>query len=95
MDNEWDSESPAGHKQWHAPALAGTARTQAARCHAHPQMTTADMSMKMDPIYNEISQRFRDDQSLLDDAFIRAWFKLTHRASRRSGTSAPRFPKRI
>ena len=34
-------------------------------------MTTADMSMKMDPIYNEISQRFRDDQSQLDDAFAR------------------------
>ena len=35
--------------------------------------------MKMDPIYNEISQRFRNDRSLLDDAFARAWFKLTHR----------------
>ncbi len=82
MDNEWElTESPAGHKQWHAPALAGTVPDAGDRegvMHT-PQMTTADMSMKMDPIYNEISQRFRDDQSLLDDAFARAWFKLTHR----------------
>ncbi|MDG1368409.1 MAG: catalase/peroxidase HPI [Acidimicrobiales bacterium] len=82
MDNEWElTESPAGHKQWHAPALAGTVPDAGGRdgvLHT-PQMTTADMSMKMDPIYNEISQRFRDDQSQLDDAFARAWFKLTHR----------------
>ena len=82
MDNDWElTESPAGHKQWHAPALAGTVPDAGGRegvMHT-PQMTTADMSMKMDPIYNEISQRFRDDQSLLDDAFARAWFKLTHR----------------
>ena len=82
MDNDWElTESPAGHKQWHAPALAGTVPDAGGRegvMHT-PQMTTADMSMKMDPIYNEISQKFRDDQSLLDDAFARAWFKLTHR----------------
>ncbi len=82
MDNDWElTESPAGHKQWHAPALAGTVPDAGGRegvMHT-PQMTTADMSMKMDPIYNEISQRFRDDQSQLDDAFARAWFKLTHR----------------
>ena len=82
MDNDWElTESPAGHKQWHAPSLAGTVPDAGGRdgvMHT-PQMTTADMSMKMDPIYNEISQRFRDDQSQLDDAFARAWFKLTHR----------------
>ena len=81
MDNDWElTESPSGHKQWHAPALAGTVPDahRADVFHA-PMMTTADMAMKMDPIYNEISQRFRDDQSLLDDAFARAWYKLTHR----------------
>ena len=82
MDNDWElTESPAGHKQWHAPALAGTVPDAGGRegvMHT-PQMTTADMSLKMDPVYNGISQRFRDDQSLLDDAFARAWFKLTHR----------------
>jgi catalase-peroxidase len=42
-------------------------------------MTTADMALKMDPEFRAISERFRDDQSALDDAFARAWFKLTHR----------------
>ncbi len=81
MDNDWElTESPAGHKQWHAPALAGTVPDAHRDDVFHaPMMTTADMAMKMDPIYNEISQRFRDDQSLLDDAFARAWYKLTHR----------------
>ncbi len=81
MDNEWElTESPSGHKQWHAPALAGTVPDAHVDGVFHaPFMTTADMAMKMDPIYNEISQRFRDDQSLLDDAFARAWYKLTHR----------------
>ena len=81
MDNDWElTESPAGHKQWHAPALAGTVPDAHREGVFHaPMMTTADMAMKMDPIYNEISQRFRDDQSLLDEAFARAWYKLTHR----------------
>ena len=42
-------------------------------------MTTADMAMKMDPIYEPISQRFRDNPEQFADAFARAWFKLTHR----------------
>ena len=42
-------------------------------------MTTADMALKMDPEYRKISERFRDDQAALDDAFARAWFKLCHR----------------
>ena len=81
MDNEWElTESPSGHKQWHAPALAGTVPDAHVEGVFHaPFMTTADMAMKMDPIYNEISTRFRNDQSLLDDAFARAWYKLTHR----------------
>jgi len=81
MDNDWElTESPSGHKQWHAPALAGTVPDAHDPSITHaPVMSTADMAMKMDPIYNEISQRFRDDQSLLDDAFARAWYKLTHR----------------
>ena len=81
MDNDWElTESPSGHKQWHAPALAGTVPDAHDPSVTHaPAMTTADMAMKMDPIYNEISTAFRNDQSLLDDAFARAWFKLTHR----------------
>ena len=81
MDNDWElTESPAGHKQWTAPALNGTVPDAHLEGVFHaPTMTTADMALKMDPVYSEISQRFRDDQSLLDDAFARAWFKLTHR----------------
>ena len=81
MDNDWElTESPSGHKQWHAPALAGTVPDAHRDDVKHaPMMTTADMAMKMDPIYGPISQKFRDDQSLLDDAFARAWYKLTHR----------------
>ncbi len=81
MDNEWElTESPAGHKQWTAPGLAGTVPDAHDPSMTHaPMMSTADMSLKMDPVYNEISQRFRDDRSQLDDAFARAWFKLTHR----------------
>ena len=81
MDNDWVlTESPAGHKQWTAPALKGTVPDAHDPNITHaPMMSTADMSLKMDPIYREISQRFRDDQALLDDAFARAWYKLTHR----------------
>ncbi len=81
MDNEWElTESPAGHKQWTAPALAGTVPDAHDPNITHaPMMTTADMAMKMDPIYNEISQRFRDNPEQLDDAFARAWYKLIHR----------------
>ena len=42
-------------------------------------MTTADMALKRDPEYRKISERFLNDQAALDDAFARAWFKLTHR----------------
>ncbi len=44
-----------------------------------PMMTDADMAMKMDPKYREISERFAKDQAAFSDAFARAWFKLTHR----------------
>ncbi len=81
MDNDWVlTESPAGHKQWTAPALAGTVPDAHDPNITHaPMMSTADMAMKMDPIYGPISQRFRDNPALLDDAFARAWYKLTHR----------------
>lgn len=42
-------------------------------------MTDADMALIKDPEYRKISERFRDDQAAFDDAFARAWFKLTHR----------------
>ncbi|MFK7917907.1 MAG: catalase/peroxidase HPI [Ilumatobacter sp.] len=81
MDNDWElTESPAGHKQWTAPALAGTVPdAQRPDVFHAPMMTTADMAMKMDPIYGPISQRFRDNPEQLDEAFAKAWYKLLHR----------------
>jgi catalase-peroxidase len=82
MDHDdWElTESPAGHKQWTSPSLAGTVPDAHDPSITHaPMMSTADMSMKLDPIYGPISQRFRDNPEQLDDAFARAWFKLTHR----------------
>ena len=81
MDYDWElTESPAGHKQWTCPALAGTVPDahDASITHA-PTMSTADMAMKMDPIYHEIALRFRNNSDQLADAFARAWYKLTHR----------------
>jgi catalase-peroxidase len=74
--------SPAGAKQWTPvnpdPAdMAPDARDPDKR--VPTIMTTADMALKMDPEFREISLRFKDDQAALDDAFARAWFKLTHR----------------
>ncbi|MBM3207093.1 MAG: catalase/peroxidase HPI [Chlamydiae bacterium] len=45
----------------------------------NPIMTDADMAMKMDPVYNKISQRFYKDHTYFSEVFARAWFKLTHR----------------
>ncbi len=74
--------SPAGAKQWtpinpDPEDMAPDARDPDKR--VPTMMTTADMALKMDPEFREISLRFKDDQSALDDAFARAWFKLTHR----------------
>ncbi|KQO07835.1 catalase/peroxidase HPI [Sphingomonas sp. Leaf242] len=76
------TESPAGAKQWQPvnpehEDMAPDARDPNKR--VPTMMTTADMALKMDPEFREIALRFRDDQSALDDAFARAWFKLTHR----------------
>ena len=74
--------SPAGAQQWQPvnpdpQDMAPDARDPSKR--VPTMMTTADMALKMDPAYRRISERFRDDQAALDDAFARAWFKLTHR----------------
>ncbi|WP_458098303.1 catalase/peroxidase HPI [Roseomonas sp. WA12] len=74
--------SPAGAQQWQPinpdpEDMAPDARDPSKR--VPTMMTTADMALKMDPEFRAISERFRDDQAALDDAFARAWFKLTHR----------------
>ena len=75
-------KSPAGAQQWQPvnpdpEDMAPDARDPGKR--VPTMMTTADMALKMDPEFRAISERFRDDQAALDDAFARAWFKLTHR----------------
>ena len=80
---EWElTKSPAGAHQWvpkgGAAANAVPDAHDPSRRHA-PIMTTADMAMRMDPIYEPISRRFLEHPEQLADAFARAWFKLTHR----------------
>ncbi len=75
-------QSPAGANQWQPinpdpEDMAPDARDPSKK--VPTMMTTADMALKRDPAYRAISERFRDDQAALDDAFARAWFKLCHR----------------
>ncbi len=80
---EWElTKSPAGAYQWVAKDVAQKDMVPGAhdssKRHA-PIMTTADMAMRMDPIYEPISRRFHKNPEEFADAFARAWFKLTHR----------------
>jgi catalase-peroxidase len=80
---EWElTKSPAGAQQWKPsdPAAAELVPDahDPSRRHA-PMMTTADMAMRMDPVYEPISRRFHEKPEEFADAFARAWFKLTHR----------------
>jgi len=76
------TESPAGAKMWtpvnpEEADMAPDARDPSKK--VPTIMTTADMALKMDPAYREISERFHANPEQLDDAFARAWFKLCHR----------------
>jgi catalase-peroxidase len=80
---EWElTKSPAGAYQWKPQGTTGDGLVPDAhdpsKRHA-PMMTTADMAMRMDPVYEKISRRYKDNPQELADAFARAWFKLTHR----------------
>ncbi len=80
---EWAlTRSPAGAKQW----VAQNVRPEHLIPDAHdpskkhpPMMTTADLSLRMDPVYEPIARRFHQNPQAFADAFARAWFKLTHR----------------
>ncbi len=80
---EWELvKSPAGAHQW----LAKDVAEEDMIVDAHdptkkhrPMMTTADLSLRMDPIYEPIARRFLQNPAEFEDAFARAWFKLTHR----------------
>ncbi|MBP6479615.1 MAG: catalase/peroxidase HPI [Pseudomonadales bacterium] len=94
---EWvQTKSPAGAIQW-VPSGNNAANTvmdahDPSKRHA-PIMFTTDLSLKFDPEYRKISERFRKDPQEFADAFARAWFKLTHRdmgpRSRYLGSAVP------
>jgi catalase-peroxidase len=81
--HEWTlTHSPAGASQWAPITIAEEdkpADVEDPSIRTIPMMTDADMALKVDPIYREISLRFRNDFAAFSDAFARAWFKLTHR----------------
>lgn len=79
---EWELfQSPAGANQWRpkngggkdmVPDAHGDGRQE-------PRMLTTDLALRVDPVYEQISRKFKDDPVAFGDAFARAWFKLTHR----------------
>jgi len=83
FEYEWELvESPAGAKQW----LAKDVKDEHLVPDAHnpekklrPMMTTADLSLKFDPVLEPIARRFYENPEELPEAFAKAWFKLTHR----------------
>jgi catalase-peroxidase len=80
---EWElTKSPAGAHQW----VAKNVKPEHMIPDAHdpskkhpPMMTTADLSLRLDPAYEKIARRFHQNPQEFADAFARAWFKLTHR----------------
>lgn len=97
FEYDWDLvKSPAGAWQW-VPTDPAAAETVPG---AHdpskryaPIMTTADLALRMDPIYRPIAKRFHENPNEFADVFARAWFKLTHRdmgpSSRYLGVEVP------
>ena len=80
---EWELvKSPAGAHQWLAKNVAEEDMVVDAHDPSQrhrPMMTTADLSLRFDPIYEPIARRYQRDPEKFADAFARAWFKLTHR----------------
>ncbi len=94
---EWEmTTSPAGAKQWvakDAPAIIPDAHDPKKK--HKPTMLTTDLTLRFDPVYGEISRRFRDNPEAFDEAFARAWFKLTHRdMGPRARYLGPEVPKK-
>ena len=90
-------KSPSGAWQWVPANVADKDLAPAAHDPSQKVttiMTTADLALRMDPIYGPISRRFHKDPQAFADAFARAWFKLTHRdlgpRSRYLGTEVPK-----
>jgi catalase-peroxidase len=98
LNYDWElTKSPAGAHQW-TPTAASHAKMAPKAGDSNGKqalmMSTADMALKMDPTYLEISKRFHKDHKAFEDAFARAWFKLTHRdmgpVSRYLGPEVPK-----
>lgn len=95
---EWELvKSPAGAWQWLAKGVAEKDMIvdahEPSKRH-RPMMTTADLSLRFDPIYEAISRRFHKDPKAFAEAFARAWYKLTHRdMGPRSRYLGPEVPK--
>ncbi len=97
LNHEWElTKSPAGAWQYEPVDIKEEDKPFDAHVpgvRRNPIMTDADMAMKMDPEYRKISEKFYNNPELFEDAFARAWFKLTHRdlgpISRYLGSDVP------
>jgi catalase-peroxidase len=93
---DWElTTSPAGAKQWVAKTDDKIIPDAFDKNKMHkPYMLTTDLSLRYDPIYEKISRRFLADENAFNEAFARAWFKLTHRdmgpKTTYLGTEAPK-----
>jgi len=80
---DWElKKSPAGATQWEPINIKEEDKpvdVEDPSIRYNPMMTDADMAMKVDPIYREISEKFYNNPAYFDEVFARAWFKLTHR----------------
>lgn len=98
LNYDWElKKSPAGAWQWEPINIKEEDKPVDAfdpKKRNNPIMTDADMAMKMDPVYREISERFYKDHKYFSEVFARAWFKLTHRdlgpKSRYLGADVPK-----
>jgi len=83
LNYEWElKKSPAGANQWepiNLPEHKKPRDLENPNIRHNPIMTDADMAMKIDPSYRKITERFYKNPKYLDEAFGKAWFKLTHR----------------
>ncbi len=97
LNYEWElQKSPAGAWQWEPISIKEEDKpvdVEDPTIRLNPIMTDADMAMKMDPQYRQISERFYQNPAYFSEVFARAWFKLTHRdmgpKSRYIGPDAP------
>ena len=98
FNNEWElTESPAGAKQWVAKNSAEIFPDAHDKNKKHkPTMLTTDLALRFDPIYEKISRKFMEKPETYEDAFARAWFKLTHRdMGPKANYFGPEVPKEV